>query len=53
MAAYVQTNTVVITISKLVKVDAPSPITDEILASIETIVQELLGDTVIVEVEKV
>ena len=52
MAAHVQTDTIVLTVSKLVRVDEPSLITDEILASIEAVIQELIGETVIVEVEK-
>jgi hypothetical protein len=52
MAAHVQTDTIVITVSKLVRVDEDSLITEEILKAIESVAQELLGDTVIVEAEQ-
>jgi len=51
--AQIQEEIVVIKLSKLVKGDAQSPLVgDDFEATVESIVQELVGSTVIVEVEK-
>ena len=52
--AQIQTDTIVITFSKLVRQGAEetATVTDEVLASLEAVAQELVGDTVIVEVAK-
>lgn len=52
--AQIHKEVVVITFSKLVKTgtDDTTPITDEILLSIEAVAQELVGDSIIVEVTR-
>lgn len=53
--AHVHSESIVITISKLVKESSQDETTlanDELLASIEAVTQELLGDHIIVEVTK-
>ena len=52
--AQIQTETIVITFSKLVKDNAGevSITADEVLTSLEAVAQELVGDSVIVEVVK-
>lgn len=52
--AHVQEEIVVIKLSKLLKSDSEqsSLVADEFTATVESIVQELVGDNVIVEVEK-
>lgn len=51
--AQIQTNTVVITFSKLVRsgTEETTSVTDEILRSLEAVAQELVGDSVVVECE--
>jgi hypothetical protein len=51
--AKVHEEVVVLKLSKLVKNDSSGVIaTDEIIAAIEQVAQELVGDNIIVEVEK-
>lgn len=50
--AKVQEEIVVIKLSKLVKEVSDSLISDDVVQSVEAIVQELVGDSIIVEVEK-
>lgn len=51
--AQIQEEVVVIKLSKLIKGDAVAPLVgDDFEATVESIVQELVGDTVIVEVER-
>jgi hypothetical protein len=51
--AKIHTETLVITISKLVKESGESSpiVNEEIISALEQVVQELVGDSVIVEVE--
>jgi hypothetical protein len=52
--AKVQTETVVITVSKLVKegAETTSLINDDVVAALEQVAEELVGAGVVVEVEK-
>lgn len=52
--AQIQTDSIVITFSKLVRQGAEesSPVTDEVLANLEAVAQELVGESIIVEVVK-
>ena len=52
--AQIQTETVVITFSRLVKDGAKedSAITEEVTAALEQVAQELVGTSIIVEAEK-
>ena len=52
--AKIYTETVVITLNKLVKDDAaPAEVaTDDVIASLVSVVEELTGDNIVVEVER-
>jgi hypothetical protein len=52
--AKVQTETVVITVSKLVKdnADETALISDEVVTALESVVEELVGAGLVVEVDK-
>lgn len=51
--AKIHEEVVIVKVSKLVKTDAETDalVSDELMESLEQVVQELLGDSVIVEVE--
>jgi hypothetical protein len=52
--AKVQTETVVITVSKLVKdaANATALISDDVVTALESVVEELVGAGLVVEIEK-
>lgn len=52
--AKLNTSSIIITVSKLVKNSEPTDLllTDEVVAQLEAIVSELVGDGVVVEIEE-